>query len=266
MIENPVFPFKLLTAIAIQADAKTPVLIRHDYEVCTIEYVVAGAGFVELNDLPRVKVEADGVYFLHKHSSHRYYPDREHPWHKLFFVVDGDLMEYLLKIYHLDGCVALPDVPELKRFFLEFMELQKHSADAADAAVLLFHEFVLTAARLRKRGRPAAAMPDTPATRLKQRLDAALDEPLRLNCYAREAGISPPGLIRQFRRAYGITPIEYRLQRRLAEAERLLAYSELSIKEIAALLGFSDQYYFSHSFRRRTGSSPSAFRKSGRGA
>ncbi len=263
MTDKPIPPFKLLTAIPIQADAKTPVLIRHDYEVCTIEYVVDGAGFVELDRHPRARVEADGVYFLHKHSNHRYYPDREHPWSKLFFVVDGALMEYLLKSYDLDQCVDLPKVPELKRFFIEFIELQKHTSDSTDAAALLFHEFVLTAARLRfRRQSPPAA--DTPAARLKQQLETTPGEPFRLGTYAAGLGVAPAVLIRQFRRAYGLTPIEYRLKLRLAEAERLLAYSELSIKEIAALLGFSDQYYFSNCFRHHFRISPSSFRRSGR--
>mgnify|MGYP002604646295 CR=1 FL=1 len=43
-------------------------------------------------------------------------------------------------------------------------------------------------------------------------------------------------------------------------AQRLLTYTRKSVKEIAAALGFSDQYYFSGCFKARTGVSPTAYR------
>ena len=49
----------------------------------------------------------------------------------------------------------------------------------------------------------------------------------------------------------------------LLEAARLLRFSDLSIKEIAARLGFSDQFAFSKAFKRQRGEAPLDFR--GRG-
>jgi AraC family transcriptional activator of pobA len=47
----------------------------------------------------------------------------------------------------------------------------------------------------------------------------------------------------------------------LAEAQRLLFYTELSIKEIADRLGYEDPKYFIRFFGKRKGISPSLFRK-----
>ncbi len=49
----------------------------------------------------------------------------------------------------------------------------------------------------------------------------------------------------------------------LLEAARLLRFSDLSIKEIAARLGFGDQFAFSKAFKRQRGEAPLDFR--GRG-
>ncbi|WP_235925582.1 helix-turn-helix domain-containing protein [Pontibacter burrus] len=53
----------------------------------------------------------------------------------------------------------------------------------------------------------------------------------------------------------------YLIQNRvMLEAKRLLRATELSVKEIAFELGFSDLAYFSNFFKRQTGSSPRSFR------
>ncbi len=53
------------------------------------------------------------------------------------------------------------------------------------------------------------------------------------------------------------------LERLMLEAARLLRFSDLSIKEIADRLGFSDQFAFSKAFKRQRGEAPLDFR--GRG-
>jgi AraC-like DNA-binding protein len=47
---------------------------------------------------------------------------------------------------------------------------------------------------------------------------------------------------------------------RIDAARRLLSDPQLQIKEIAAEMGFSSEFYFSTYFRRETGMSPSEFR------
>ena len=44
------------------------------------------------------------------------------------------------------------------------------------------------------------------------------------------------------------------MDRVILEAVRLLRFSDLSIKEIAARLGFGDQFAFSKAFKRQRGS------------
>jgi AraC family transcriptional activator of pobA len=51
-------------------------------------------------------------------------------------------------------------------------------------------------------------------------------------------------------------------QRLLLEAQRLLAYTEMAVSEIAYAINFQDPAYFSRFFRRLTGQSPGEFRES----
>ena len=61
-------------------------------------------------------------------------------------------------------------------------------------------------------------------------------------------------------RALGQAPIDYLIERRLGAAMRLLRETDRPITDIALETGFSDSNYFARQFRRRTGTTPSAFR------
>lgn len=64
-----------------------------------------------------------------------------------------------------------------------------------------------------------------------------------------------------FREATGLSPLEYLLVLRLNHARQLMLQTESSIGEIARAVGYEDQLYFSRIFKRRTGLSPSAYRR-----
>lgn len=79
---------------------------------------------------------------------------------------------------------------------------------------------------------------------------------------AQAVGVHPVTLARGFRKAYGCTLGGYLRRLRLARAAQRLAETEDSLAEIALEAGFADQSHFSNLFRRETGVSPSAFRRS----
>lgn len=81
--------------------------------------------------------------------------------------------------------------------------------------------------------------------------------------YAAELGITPTHLSRVCNQACG-RPASSILQDRVTyEARRLLTETRVPIKDIAASLGFASAAYFTRSFQKQTGQTPSAFRKHG---
>ena len=77
---------------------------------------------------------------------------------------------------------------------------------------------------------------------------------------AAEIGLHPAHVSRAFRKTCGETLGEYVRRRRVEEADRALG-SGLSLAEIAAQAGFSDQAHFTRVFRRHFGVSPGARRR-----
>lgn len=72
--------------------------------------------------------------------------------------------------------------------------------------------------------------------------------------------ISVSSLEKNFKEVLGVSPTEYRNNVRIEKAKQFLV-SGHTIEEVAAKTGFSDRYYFSKIFKRRTGVSPATFIK-----
>ena len=92
-----------------------------------------------------------------------------------------------------------------------------------------------------------------------------LDPGPTLEQMAAVAHLSPYHFARQFKQATGLPPYQYVILRRVEWARQLLqTQSGLSLAEVAARAGFSDQSQFSHHFKRLVGVTPGQFRRSAR--
>ena len=251
------FPFSLYYASETSTTAKTPVIRRHSYKYCTVEFILDGAGTLEING-KTFHITKNSIYFLTPESNHRYWPDKKNPWTKLFFEVDGDFMKYILRTYALEEIYCIPDCYELKKHFEAMKKIYHNSPLANQQAALIFHQFAADAAKFIYGGE-VQLPPDM--EKLKYTLDHAVEKNFRLADYAKANNISDAHLIRSFRKFFNMTPYEYLMDKKMENAKSLLQYSHLSVKEIADHLAFSDQYYFSNYFKQKTGLAPSEYRK-----
>ena len=94
----------------------------------------------------------------------------------------------------------------------------------------------------------------------KQFISTHLTQEITASDVAEAVGISPYHLSRLFHANTGKTMKEYLSDERIETACRLLAASERSIPEIASLLRFCDQSYFTAVFHRKTGMTPARWR------
>ena len=91
-------------------------------------------------------------------------------------------------------------------------------------------------------------------------MDARFREPLDVPALARAAYLSPAHFSREFRRAFGETPHQYLLTRRLERASALLRNTDRSVADICFTVGLRSVGSFTTSFRRVYGMSPTAYR------
>ena len=96
--------------------------------------------------------------------------------------------------------------------------------------------------------------------RVREYVEAHLDETISLEQLAGVAGLSKYHFARAFKQSEGVTPHEYLVRWRVRRARELLAGTELPLSEIALASGFSDQSHFARRFRERVDVTPSCYR------
>ena len=86
-------------------------------------------------------------------------------------------------------------------------------------------------------------------------------ENIDVEALADVACVTKPYLARLFKREFGLSPLQYINLKKMERAQLLLLTEELSVKEVAYKLGFSDISYFIRLFKRTTGATPQVYRQ-----
>jgi len=126
---------------------------------------------------------------------------------------------------------------------------------AVYTTALLMHLF-----RFNQSGYSTLAAEDARMLRLFQLLEENYREHRQAAFYAAEINLTPKMVNEILRQKMGTTINALLSRLLLLEAKRELSSGQLSVKEIAYQLGFSDQSYFARFFKKHTGSAPEQFR------
>jgi transcriptional regulator GlxA family with amidase domain len=114
------------------------------------------------------------------------------------------------------------------------------------------------------RSRIRGGLPPRALRRVREFIEAHLEENISIQALASIAGLSMYHFARAFKQSEGMTPHEYLIQCRVQRAKDLLAETDLSLSEIALASGFSDQSHCARRFREHVGVTPSSYRWSTR--
>ena len=92
-------------------------------------------------------------------------------------------------------------------------------------------------------------------------IEEHIAEQISLSALAQLVRLSPYHFCRAFKQSFGMPPHRYHNARRIEYARTLLAQPSSSVTEIALKVGFSETSSFTASFRKATGSTPTAYRR-----
>lgn len=98
-------------------------------------------------------------------------------------------------------------------------------------------------------------------SRAKDLIQERYNENLSLGRIASLVGIHPAHLARSFRMEFGLTIGQYIRKLRIQHAIRELTFTSKSVMQIALDAGFYDQSHFTHNFKKHTGQTPAALRR-----
>ena len=94
----------------------------------------------------------------------------------------------------------------------------------------------------------------------KDYIDAHFDKDISLDDVSKVVNISPYYFSKIFKEESGLNFIEYLTNIRIEKAKNLLENSNLSVKEICISCGYSDPNYFSRSFKKNVGITPTEYK------
>lgn len=104
---------------------------------------------------------------------------------------------------------------------------------------------------------------DTLINKAVDYINSNLHDKILIEDICSTVGTNPSTLNFKFRREFNLSVGQYIANERLKKAQKLLISTSYSISEIASKCGFSDVYYFSNTFKKMQGVSPSFYKKYG---
>ena len=109
-------------------------------------------------------------------------------------------------------------------------------------------------------------LPDDPYQRMLAFIDANYAKPIRLTDLAKETNMSAGYCSSLFQKEAGMSFSQYLIQLRMRKAKELLKYRNISINQVASLVGYADLFYFSREFKRNVGVTPSEYKNQQKGS
>jgi AraC-like DNA-binding protein len=227
-------------------------------------WVLAGRGFVA-TDGRRFAAQPGDLYCLRRGVPHEYGADPRDPWDIVWVHFSGRLARtFAEKIRRFGGArIELGQDAELRGRWLELVVFhtaaRPHCAIRANTALYALLGQIIYRLQTKRTAAPAESPFDV--ARIQTYIHHHLAEPIAVDDLARQANLSTPHFTRVFRQLFGVSPMRYVLQTRVALAGSLLTETALPLKQIGARVGCADPYYFSRLFKKMTGTSPSAYRE-----
>ena len=87
-----------------------------------------------------------------------------------------------------------------------------------------------------------------------------LKKSMKIEDFAANENLSVSRFSEVFKGKTGYPPIHYFIKIKIQKSCQYLYFTDMSIKEICALVGFQDQYYFSRIFKKMMGVPPSKYK------
>jgi AraC-like DNA-binding protein len=239
--------------------------------------ITEGRGEFESRETGLVPVEAGSVMVLFPGVWHRYRPDPATGWTERWISYNGEIIQRLRRLKLLRPDYAVQKVVEAERIKASYDRLLEHiqAHTTQNSIVLSMRCIALLADVLEQIGGKPSLLGEHAKSVLEGIDDPVVAQALKLiwthshrelsvEQIARELPVSRRTVERRFQIATGRTVIEEITRCRLSRAKRLLAETDLPVKNVAHLSGFPSEEQMRIVFRQIEKSAPSDYRHKAR--
>ncbi|MCZ6831727.1 MAG: AraC family transcriptional regulator [Gammaproteobacteria bacterium] len=236
---------------------------RHDDNL--LIYCVSGHGKLDTLDW-RGSIQPGQVLLLPQGLSHQYQADADDPWTVYWVHFQGASTRIFIQyLGYREGTPVLEAgiSPSLIASFTSLMGVRRTGySDRAFINAANQLRYLLSQMALEIRATQAHVQHNFNLDQLRAYMLEHIDQSVSLDTLAALANMSKYHFSSKYKKLTGYSPIKHFLNMKMEHACLLLDSSELSIKAIAAELGYEDQLYFSRLFSKTIGQSPRAYRAS----
>ncbi|HOO85450.1 MAG TPA: AraC family transcriptional regulator [Prolixibacteraceae bacterium] len=249
---------------------------RHDF--FEVLFLQKGSGF-HVIDANRYAIEPPCVFFMSPGQAHKL--ELSHDISGFIYIFTPEF--YLLNYNNQNRLIEFPffytvhqdnppmllksnaDVLFLEQLFLKSIsEAEKKHFASLDLLRSLLDTILTFCAHLYPKNDKLMAIGKGHllVKRFYQLVEQNIQKNLTVNQYADMLAVSANHLTQTIRLLTGKTSNEIIKSKQILEIKRFLVHSSLGVSEIAQLMGFADQSYFSKFFKRETGITPLLYRTS----
>ena len=264
-IEHALIRYNVVTDVGFYPNAKNHYRERlSGSDEFILIYCLKGKGEVEIDKFHKRNIKQGQALIIYPNMIHRYFSDEKQPWSILwlhFNINNSFLLDLNL---HYEKIPFIEIKSEIKDYFI-----QRHFSDIIEYAKM--KQSLGTTISLSNSLRQVLTDiyfledPLHKNTRYFNRaiayLKSNIEDHITVQDIAHHLDISEIYVNKIFKQASDRTPISYFNSMKITKAKQLLTITDLSIKEVAHELGFSDPYYFSRLFKKETQFSPTAYRE-----
>ncbi len=235
----------------------------HTHECVEIFYIIGGTGLFLIEDRPH-PVKVNDIVIINPSISHAEVNINAQSLEYIVLGIEGIRLD---ESKSSDGRFCILDHYESSEIsgclWNILREMENKHAGFEDVCQACMEMLVIRLMRIIHLS-VAAELPSTAGNRqcavVKHYIDQHFRESLSLEQLADKVHMNKYYLAHTFKDEYGVSPINYLISRRIVESKYLLTETDLSLAQIAQLLGFSSPSYFSQAFRKTQGISPAEYR------
>ena len=239
--------------------------LMHSHDVCEVFYITSGRGFFQMEE-DRYEVVKDDVVIVNPHVAHLEHSEGEQPLEYIVLAISDVEFRTADNRYGLDSPVLPRGAKRRQSLRYCFQAILDELSDQPEHYLLAIDNLltwllIQLSREVRLYGRDATEKVYSPQILIaKQYLDNYYANRIDIDFLAQKTFLSKYHFIRQFKEEVGESPMSYLSRRRIREACSLLVYSDYSVTQICNMVGFDNPLYFSQSFKKAVGVSPTVYR------
>jgi len=266
LVKDPITKQVYITDIGFYPKAMFHYAERlHGISQHIIIYCIEGYGWIEV-DKKRINISPSQFITIPANTPHRYGADKKDPWSIYWAHFKGENAAFIADLIVKNSDNYKPQLTfsedRIGLFDDIYYNLENgYSDDALRYVNMIFYHFLSSMIYEDKFNRMKKTVDTDMVDRVIKIMQENIQKTITLKEMAAASNLSVTHFSSLFRKKTGHSPIEYFNHLKIQKACQYLAFTGMTIKELAFCVGVDDQYYFSRMFTRLMGMSPSIYRR-----